>query len=152
MGDIIFKLPLLTALFFTGLSTTNVSIAENVQPISFQSKIENMVDAMNKFRNNSSSNYSIQAVTKGNIAETNVWNCFPNGFCMNIRCEIKSNQSLVEGVNMTDDTLSWLIGHELGHCKLKHSQIMSMITVQSESWKTIRCRPSGELTNAGCWV
>jgi Zn-dependent protease with chaperone function len=131
----ILKFSLQTALALIYFSFPNVVRAEDVQPISFQSKIENMEDALNKFRKNSASNYSIQAVTNGNIAETNVWSRGPNGFGMNIRCEIKINQRLVENSNMTDDTLAWMIGHELGHCELKHNQIKLMVTIPSDSWK-----------------
>ena len=110
------------AVFTNSPSTGKPAIAV----IEFQSKIEKMAESMNKFRLGTSSYYTINAVKEGVLANTKVWNTNSSGYGLSARCEITVNQNMMEGFNLSDDTIAWVIGHELGHCELGHNRFKQL--------------------------
>ena len=38
-------------------------------------------------------------------------------------------------LNISDDALAWVIGHELGHCELGHGRTIPVLNIPADSWK-----------------
>ena len=100
----------------------------------FQAKIEKMAEAMNKFRQGNSNYYSINATHHGSLSETKVWNYTATGYGLTARCEISINQTTMQRLMVADETLAWVIGHELGHCELGHGRIKPALIIPSDAW------------------
>jgi Zn-dependent protease with chaperone function len=129
------KKTILAIFMMISLGLSNIANAEVISAAEFQSRIEKMADVMNKFRKGSSSYYSINAIANGTLSETKVWNYTTSGYGLTPRCEISVNQNTMERLNVSDDTLAWVIGHELGHCELGHGKVMSLLNIPTDSWK-----------------
>ena len=120
------KIIIATICLMFGLTVSNEAIAVDSRLVEFQSKIEKMAESMNKFRLGTSSYYTINAVKEGVLANTKVWNTNSSGYGLSARCEITVNQNMMEGFNLSDDTIAWVIGHELGHCELGHNRFKQL--------------------------
>jgi Zn-dependent protease with chaperone function len=118
-----------------GLVLSNAAIAEDSRLGEFQSKIEKMAEVMNKFRQGPTPYYTINAINKGALAETKVWNYTTSGFGLSACCEISVNQNSMDRLNISDDALAWVIGHELGHCELGHRRTIPALNIPADSWK-----------------
>lgn len=94
----------------------------------FDQKINSMADNMNKFRKVSNV-YSINVDNNEDMASTIVWQR------QRLQCKISVNEEIAKYHKMSDDTLAWFIGHELGHCELKHSQYRTGARLSSDLWK-----------------
>ena len=101
----------------------------------FDQKINSMAENMNKFRKVSKI-YSINVDNNEGLANTIVWRKRDSlGYGHMLQCKISLNEEIIKSYNMTDDTIAWFIGHELGHCELKHSQYISGAKISSDLWK-----------------
>ena len=126
---------MLTMFIVSGLGLSNVLVAQDIKSVEFQSKIEKMAEAMNKFRKGPASDYTINAINNGALSETKVWNYTTLGFGLYSCCEITVNQNSMDRLNISDDGLAWIIGHELGHCELGHGRTIPVLTIPADSWK-----------------
>ncbi len=126
---------MLTMFIVSGLGLSNVLVAKDIKSVEFQSKIERMAEAMNKFRKGPASNYTINAINNGALSETKVWNYTASGYGLSARCEITVNQNSMDRLNISDDALAWVIGHELGHCELGHGRTIPVLNIPADSWK-----------------
>ena len=92
------------------------------------SKYNHIASKLNEHRNISSM-YSIEITTSGEIAEVVVWT---NKLLRS--CDITLNESKIIKLELNDDAIAWIIGHEMGHCELGHNKF-NMVNIPSDMWK-----------------
>ena len=71
--------------------------------------------------------YSVKLTTQGGAAETQVmkydradpYDWRSRAQTPHLACEITLNTRYLD--NLSDDAVAWVLGHEMGHCELKHS-------------------------------
>ena len=101
----------------------------------FDQKINSIADSMNKFRKESKT-YSIVSDKNEDFATTDIWRMRDGlGYGHGLKCKISINPGIMDYYKLSDDSLAWIIGHELAHCELKHNKHISLIRIARDLWK-----------------